>query len=181
MTVKETAANAPTLALGEDVGDGVIALTSSAVSTGDIYSQISTNAATGAIVSMKSNATGCGGLLLAGSPGACNIGPALALGIGNGDALFGVKVATDAAGDIVTGGTGALQASGAYDGTDFKMNYVSGDATGVTSIYGDPILNTNSLPVNGKNMKLTFGASVANTTAAGKYSADLSMIATGKF
>jgi hypothetical protein len=30
-------------------------------------------------------------------------------------------------------------------------------------------------------MKITFGASIANDTPAGKYSADLSLIATGKF
>jgi hypothetical protein len=61
------------------------------------------------------------------------------------------------------------------------MGYVSGDATGVTSTYGDPILDTAGAPVNNMGMPLTFGASAANDTAAGLYSADLSLIATGKF
>jgi hypothetical protein len=60
------------------------------------------------------------------------------------------------------------------------MNFVDG-TTGVTSTYGDSLLDTANLPVNNKNVQITFGASVSNLTPAGLYSADLSLIATGKF
>jgi hypothetical protein len=61
------------------------------------------------------------------------------------------------------------------------MNYVSGDATGVTSTYGDPILNTAGAPANNQNMPLTFAASINNNTPAGDYSATLGLIASGTY
>lgn len=174
---------APTLELGEDAG-GVVALSSSAVSTGDIYTQLSTNAASGAVVRLKSNATSCGGLLRAGAPSACDILPALVgSNITQGQAKFGLMV--DAAADPTGTGTpnGTFQvASGAtYNNSTYELKYAADNLSGVTSTYGDPLLDTNSLPINNKNMKLTFGASISNNTPAGKYSADLSLIATGKF
>lgn len=168
----------PTLKLGKAFGD-VIAMDSSQVFEGSIYTQISTNAASGAVISLKSNAVNCGGLLRAGAPSACDIGPAgTADTITAGEALFGVKTgatSTDADGTIRAFNTGN------YDATNFRMNYVAGNTSGVTGPYGDPILDTASLPANNKNMQLTFGASVANNTPAGLYSADLNLIATGKF
>jgi len=170
---------APTLKLGETSGN-TVALTSSAVSTGTIYTQISTNAVSGAVVSMKSDATGCGGMLLAGDPSHCYIGPAQQGGISQGQALFGVKLGAATA---VGGGSGTYEpvTGSGYNTSTYTMNYVSNDATGVTSPYGDPILDTHALPVNNMNMPLTFGASVSNLTPAGTYSADLSLIATGTF
>jgi hypothetical protein len=167
----------PTLKLGQDVG-GVITLNSSAVYTGTINTQISTNAANGAVISLRSGAVGCGGLINSSQPSGCFIAPALLTDIAASEAKFGVKTAansTDANGTIR-----AVPTSG-YNASTFALNWVSGDATGVTSTYGDPFLDTNSLPANNKNMALTFGASVSNLTPAGTYSADLSMIATGKF
>lgn len=178
---------APTLTLGEDVGGGVIALSPSAVSTGDIYTQISTNAASGAIVRLQSNATSCGGLLRAGAAGACDITPALhADSFGDssqGIAKFGVKVASaaDPTGTGTPNGTFQVANGATYNGTTYEMNYVSGNGSGVTSTYGDPILDTAGAAITNKNMKLTFGVSAANNTPAGKYSADLGLIATGKF
>ena len=168
------ALTAPTLKLGEDNG-GVIALTPSAVSSGTIYTQISTNAVGGAVVSLKSNAVNCGGLLRAGAPTACDIGPASA-GLTLGNALFGVKT-----GAAVDGADGHYDPAGSYNASTYYMGYTAGNATGVTSTYGDPILNTAGAVANNLNMPLTFGASVANNTPAGSYSADLSLIATGKF
>lgn len=179
-----TGVTAPTLELGEDVGGGVIALSSSALSTGDLYAQISTNAAGGAIVSLKSNATSCGGLLRAGASGACNIGPGGTTGtIAAGDAKFGVKAAAAADPVDATNPSGTFQVKSgtSYDGTNYRLNYVAGNGTGVTSTYGDPILDTDNTTVNNRNMKLTFGASISNSTPAGRYSADLNLIATGKF
>lgn len=165
----------PTLKLGEDSG-GVVALSAQAVSSGTIYTQISTNAASGAVVSLKSNAVDCGGLLRSSDKTVCNIGPATA-DITQGNALFGVK--TGAAVD--DGANGKYDPVGNYNASTYYMGFTTGNTAGVTSTYGDPILNTASKPANNLNMPLTFGASVSNNTPAGSYSADLSLIATGKF
>lgn len=166
----------PTLKLGKKSGD-VIALDNE-VSSGSLYGQISTNAATGAIVNLKSSTAGCGGLLRAGSgvgsPTNCDIKPALKTGIANGEAKFGAKInPTDAA---------ALIGLNDYNATTFTLNYNDTDqSTGVTSSYGDPFFSTNSKPVSNQNLEIVFGAAVAPNTPAGLYSAELSLIATGKF
>jgi len=180
--------NLPTVKLGTTVGDSTV-IDSSDTYEGTVYTQISTNAVSGATVYLKSNTTGCGGLAREGAASfaaGCGIKPALAAGINDGDALFGVKTGTAAAAADATTPSGTVRAydsgSGAYySDSVFKMNWVSGDATGVTSPYGDPFLDTNGAPVNNMGMPITFGASASNTTPAGKYSADLSLIATGKF
>lgn len=174
------AAYPPVLTLGETVGD-TTALSADAVSSGSIYTQISTNAASGAVVSLKSGAIGCGGLKRAGAPAACDILPALTGGVAQGEAKFGVKTST--ATGTGTSPTGAFQpvTGSGYNDTTYALNYVAGNATGVTSTFGDPFLDTDGAPVNNKNMALTFGVSVTNSTPAGLYSADLSLIATGKF
>lgn len=173
----------PTIPLGEDLGDGIVALVAGELSEGTIYSQISTNAVNGAVVRLKSNAENCGGLLRAGAPGACDILPALRDGItpaGN-EAKFGVRAvaATDAPGN--SNGTFRTVPESGYNDTTYALNYASGNTSGVTSTYGDPFLDTAGAPASGKNMNLTFGATIANDTPAGLYSADLSMIAVGTF
>ena len=82
---------------------------------------------------------------------------------------------------VGAGANGTLVPSAGYSNATYALNWLIGDATGVTSTYGDPFLNTASKPANNQNMTLTFGASVTNDTPAGLYSADLSLIATGKF
>jgi len=170
----------PTIQLGEAVGS-IKALSPTVVSTGSVFTQISTNAASGAVINIKSSALGCGGLKRAGDPTACDILPALNSGISQGEAKFGVKTTT--ATDTGTTPAGALQpiTGTYYNNSTFALNYVAGNTTGITSPYGDPFLDTNNAPVNNKNMELVFGASVGNSTPAGNYSADLSLIATGKF
>lgn len=173
---------APTLKLGEGTGDAK-ALTSSAVSTGDIYAQLSTNAASGAVVNLKSSTTGCGGLVRVGATN-CDIVAAGAGGIAVNNAKFGAQVVAAANPATNATPTGTLRAAGDtpyYSDSVFKLNYVSGDLTGITSPYGDQFLDTDDAPVSDKNVKITFGASVTNQTPAGLYSADLSLIATGKF
>ena len=177
-----TGLDAPTLKLGDDMGNGVVALQSNNVSEGNVFTQISTNAVNGAVVRLKSNTTGCGGLLRAGPgtvPERCSIAPALLTDVldADADAKFGVKVT---AGTDSGDAEGAFQANANYNGTNFRMNYVDANS-GVTSTYGDEFLNTNDAPALYKNMQLTFGAKAANNTPAGSYSADLSLIATGKF
>ena len=176
-----TNVTAPTLALGETVGDSV-ALVPTAVSTGTVYTQISTNAVGGAVIRLKSSALGCGGLMRAGAPTACDITPALDDGISAGDAKFGVRTsaATDTNGANAAGILQPVTGSN-YNNSTYALNYTVGDASGVTSVFGDPFLDTNNAPANNKNMALTFGASASNSTPAGLYSADISLIATGRF
>lgn len=175
-----TATTPPVLTLGETVGS-TIALVPGVISTGSIYTQISTNAATGAVVSLKSSAVNCGGLLRAGDPTACDIAPAQLTGVSETDATFGVMAAPAAdTGDSPNGTLQAVAASG-YNGTTYALNYTTGNTAGVTSTFGDKFLDTDGAPANNKNMMLTFGVSVTNNTPAGLYSTDLSMIATGKF
>ena len=177
---------APTLQLGEGSG-AEKALSSSAVSTGSIYSQISTNAASGAVVNLKSSATGCGGLLRIGdTTNACDIVPAVGAneGIAVNQARFGVRVAGIAGPSTNAAQFGTFRAANDvpyYSDSVFKLNWQSGDATGITSPFGDPFLDTDGGPVSDKNVQITFGASVTNNTPAGLYSTDLSLIATGKF
>lgn len=176
-----TGTTAPVLKLGETVGS-TVALVPGTVSTGNLYTLISTNASTGAVVNLKSDTLACGGLVRVGATN-CDIGPALQTDInGTTDttAKFGVKAV---AGTPITGSNGIFQivpASG-YSSSAYALNWASGDATGVTSTYGDPFLNTGGAPVNGKQMVLTFGVNVTNQTPAGLYSANLGLIATGKF
>ena len=166
---------APTLKLGKTTGT-VTALDSSEVSTGSLYSQISTNAAAGAIVNLKSNASGCGGLLRAGSgPGSssnCDIAPALTSNITAGQAKFGARFNPT---------NPALVGMNSYNAATYTLNYASDQNTGVTSTYGDPFFSTDDAPVSNENLEIIFGASVAPNTPAGLYSAELSLIATGKF
>lgn len=165
---------APALKLGEKVGD-IVALDSNFISEGSIYSQISTNASSGAIVNLKSGAAGCGGLIRAGS-GTCDILPTQSADVAAGTASFGAKLSLGAA-----DADGELGVEGIYNALTFALAYDNTLATGVTSTYGDPFFNTNGAPASNKNLEVIFGASVAPNTPAGLYSADLSLIATGKF
>lgn len=176
---------APVLKLGEGEADA-LALSSTKVSESSIYSQISTNAASGAVVNLKS-ATSCGGLKRAVATG-CDIAAAGDGNIAAGEAKFGLKIAAaaDLADDKSSGAyqiynTGSTDPVPYYSDSIFKLNYQSSGSTGITSAYGDPVLDTAGAPVNNKNVQLTFGASAANNTPAGLYSTDLSLIATGKF
>lgn len=170
----------PTVKLGEASTN---ALSSQAVSEGSIYSQISTNAAGGAVVALKSG-NQCGGLKRAAT--AANVCDIVAAndnsGITANQARFGIKVAP---GSDPSGATGAFNITGGaspfYSGSIFKLNYTSGGASGVTSPFGDPVLDTAAAPANSKNAQITFGASISNDTPAGLYSNDFSLIATGKF
>lgn len=171
---------APTLVLGEAVGGTARALTPTALSTGSVYTQLSTNAATGAVVNLKSG-TDCGGLKRVGAS-TCDIIPA-AGDFTFGAAKFGVKTATSSGTSGYADASGTLipyTASG-YNDSGYNLNFDDGDTTGVTSTYGDPFIFSNNLPVNNQNMQLTFGASVSNNTPAGTYSTSLNLIATGKY
>lgn len=172
---------APNVNLGTQVGSSnVYALDLASINnTGtNVFTQITTNASSGAIVRLKSNTTGCGGLMRDNNPANCEIGPAVtAETVSVSNKKFGVRVH----GGSATSGT--LQAVGTsiYDDTNYRMGYVVGDLTGVTSTYGDPFLDTNDTAANSAEMQLTFAASADDTTPAGRYSANLSLIATGTY
>ncbi len=175
--------NAPTLPLGEASGGSTVALNPTALSTGTVYTQLSTNAASGAVIRMKSDATGCGGLLRLGDTTHCYIGPATTGGFTFGTAKFGVMTGAS------TGTSGYANASGTlepvtgsgYNSSTYLMNYTAGDTAGVTSTYGDPFLDSSGTTIDNQNMPLTFGASVSNDTPAGTYTANISLIAAGTF
>ena len=236
--------NLPNLTLGEGVPK---ALTSSALSTGDIYTQLSTNASGGAVVRIKSGNPTCSGLALngdcanqiaaAGTTGtfaagtakfgvfvnpttgsstgtgtiALTSGDATVTGTGtawvdtptvkpgdtiwtNGGRAYTILSITNNTELELTANAAATESTAAYTygfgtyrvfgggGTySDTVNTYRFDETNVKSAYGDAILDTNDGVVNGGNIRLTFGASISNTTAAGKYSNAYSLIATGKF
>lgn len=169
------------LELGEGSGSDK-ALSTTKISEGNVYVQVSTNALGGSVVRLKSNATDCGGLIRKDAPtGSCEIAPSQQDGIAAGEAKFGIKTAT--ATDAAASATGVLQpfAGSGYNNNSFTMNFTSGNTSGVTSPFGDPFLGTAGQPASNKNMALTFGASISNDTPAGRYFVDISLIATGKF
>jgi len=177
------ATDSPSLTIGEAISGGQTALDTGHVSTGQDYMQLSTNAQGGATVNLKSTATACGGLLLVGGTG-CIPGQNL-FGSGQtvvaGTANFGLKLGTVAA--VGGSSSGTLQpATGShYDTSHYYIDSDNTNATGVTSTYGSKFVDTNALPVNNKNIDFTIGATIGNNTPAGKYSANLNLIATGIF
>lgn len=157
------------------------ALDSTATDTDTAYSQISTNASGGAIVYMKNSNT-CGGLYRAGaSAGTCDIPP---VGSGNdaiafGTAKFGMRLGTPA---VAGTGSGSITRVADYStSSNYGMNWVSGNATGVSSTYGDAIYNSGGAPVSNQNVPMTFAATASPNTPAGSYSASMNLIAVGKF
>lgn len=166
--------SAPNLTLGTG---GVLSNTTVG-GIGSVYTLLSTNAAGGASVNLKNDVQGCGGLMLQGQPNpttGCNIKPATtAKALTNAEAEFGAKV-------ILTHGTGAAATlTGSWTASNYYMNYVVGDATGVTSVYGDEVMSIAG-PAANEKAQIDFGANAAPLTPAGKYTANLSLIATGKF
>ncbi len=152
--------------------------------TGTIYTQISTNASGGAVVSLKSDEDTCGGLVRDGAAdneAGCGITPITTPGtISDNASQFGMIITG------LGGSTGTTALSGSYHGTNYFMNYVVGDASGVTGPYGDPIFRTTTDgstagPISDGTADLTFGANISGTTPAGVYRANLNLIATGTF
>lgn len=178
-------ANAASSVPGIVLGHGTpLALDSSATDTAINYAEISTNASGGAIVYMTNSNTTCGGLRRV-SAGAtlCDIAPQTTAASAPsilGTAKFGMNVG--AQDNSLSGATGTIAASAPYStASQYGMNWVSGNATGVGSTYGDPIFNTSGAPISNVFVPLTFAASVSNATPAGLYSATMNLVATGTF
>lgn len=173
-TANCTGTDTPNVVLGHGTP---AALDSGARDTAGIYAQISTNAASGAVINMTNN-NACGGLKRAGTA-VCDIAPSnTANAITAGTALFGLNVGTAAA---VGTGSGTITAGTNYGtSSQYGMTY-TGANTGVTSAYGDTIFTTTGAPANNMNVPITFAASASNSTPAGLYTATMNMVATGTY
>jgi hypothetical protein len=186
--VVSTGPNLPAVILGH--GSPVELLDANTVDVGTLYSQLSTNATSGAVVKMRNSNTACGGLSSDGGT-TCSI-PAHNSGSGAGasamtagTAAFGMFVAATSNGP---GGSGSLTPAAAYYNashvtvpTDVWYGMDSTTANNnVISAFGSTLADT-SVPVYRVNGSYTFAATAALTTPAGIYTANLSMIATGTF
>lgn len=167
------------LSLGDD---GVLGFDS--IETAKLYAQLSTNARNGARVYLKSYANDCGGLYIGTSTVEnCFIKPAVGADANMTDnpsvdpdqAAFGVMVAPGA-----LGSGAALAAIAPYTGTDYNMDFATGNGSGVTSAFGDQFMQTTNTASN-RTAEITFGATINNQTPAGSYTTILSLIAAGVF
>ena len=177
------AAVAPALILGHGTPTSI--LDNSAVDTGTVYSQISTNATYGAAIAMRDSNTTCGGLSADGgltcAIPANNTGAGTPAAIVAGTAAFGMYVTN---GTLGTNGVGTLTADPNYnDGTPTHYGMdteTTTDAGSVIGTYGDRVAYTNA-PCYRLNNAYTFAATASLTTPAGIYTANMDLIATGTF
>jgi hypothetical protein len=191
-------ATAPDVTLGHNGGSGPLVIDSSTVddnhSTTPTWTQLSTNATTGAVVRMRASNTSCtnGGLsddggTTCGIPGTgATSAAAIQDGATSGNAAFGLFVSD---GSLSSGGVGASAAAPAYnDGTHTSAgNYYYGMPPATVSTYGSPLFETDATyggspaACSKVNNQLVFAATAAITTPAGIYSGDETLIATGTF
>lgn len=179
-------ANADSALASIVLGDETTGLTAGTVHQSSLFTQMNTNAASGAVVWLRSSTADCGGLVRPGAAN-CDIAPGGTAGFtdASGAARFGVKLgtvaSTTASGSTAATGTVQAATGSSYNATAFKMNFVALNASGVTGPLGDPLLDTDGAMAIDQNMELIFGATSANNTPAGTYSTDLNLIAVGKF
>jgi hypothetical protein len=188
-------ATAPTIEIGH--GGPPLTLDASAVDLAKVYTQMSTNASSGAVVRMKAtNACANGGLSSTGGT-VCNI-PGINGGGGAdgsapaaivaGTAHFGLFVSTSATTVSAPASSGTVIPDGNYnDGTNTTETSASTltfgmdqSGTGVGSTYGDSIMACTA-PVSQVNNHLVFAATASLTTQAGIYTGNEILIATGTF
>lgn len=162
---------APALTLGHGTNT---TLDATAVDTGLVYSQVSTNATNGVTVRIKSN-TSNGGLAGAGTDTIPPVGSgsATASAITAGTAAFGLKIDAGS-------GTGTVTVASTYShATNYGMDTTT-STNNVIAGFGSTVLSS-SAPLNNYNNTWTFGATASNVTPAGIYSANIAAIATGTF
>jgi hypothetical protein len=198
------ATNYPALTLGHNSGTGALTLDPTVVDTAIIWTQLSTNANSGAVVNLRNSNNTCGGLS-ADNNTTCAI-PAVPDGNGAtpgyqagpitaGTARFGV-FADNSVNDLNPAGT--LTPTPAYHDnahqtfpTDvyYGMDTTTADGAGlipkttagsVKSTFGSTVAST-SAPLSHIDMRYIFAAAASLTTPAGIYTANLSMVATGTF
>lgn len=177
------AATAPALILGHGAPTAI--LDTSAVDSGNVYSQISTNATTGIVISMRNSNTTCGGLSADGGATcgipAANAGGATPSVITAGTAAFGMH-ATNGVPD--TNGIGTVTADSNYNDTN-PLHYGMDTETvvdpgSVTGTFGDRVAFS-AAPVYRIDNTYDFAATASLTTPAGIYTANLDLVATGTF
>ncbi len=181
-TLNCVGATAPNIIIGHGAN---LVLDSTDVDSNSVYSQLSTNAQTGATIRMKNSGTVCAGLSRDGGA-VCDIPAAGVLALlTQGTAEFGLQTndagdgaGTTVNGTAVTGGTGTA-ALDAYYASVTADEYAMNEAS-VLSTYGDDIATTAGA-VNGVNIRYTFGATASNTTPAGIYTTNELLIGTGVF
>jgi hypothetical protein len=155
----------PSLTLGHGTNN---ILDASVVDTGDANWSLSTNAQNGAIVRVK------GDTLKAGAND-INAAGASSVAFAAGTEMFGLRVSTSG-----TNITAAAPYNGAANNYGLDVTTALGSGGNVTTTYGDVLANLSG-PVNGSISTITFGATAANTTAAGIYTAAEQLIVSGTF
>lgn len=199
--VGNSGANLPALTLGHAVGGGTPVLDTQTVDTATMYSQLSTNATHGAIISLRNSNVNCGGLSADnGTTCAIPAAGATPTAFTAGVAKFGLYVANgviDDATNPTSPGTGSITASTHYnDGTathygmDITTATAANGAAGgsvpatyngsVIGTFGSVLAYTNA-PCYKISNAYTFAATPSLTTPAGIYKSNMSMIATGTF
>lgn len=159
---------APSISLGATVG-GIKVLDNQAVYTGDIFYQLTTNAATGADLRIK----GASADLVSGSNTIPAFGANLVMPAGT--AAFGMNVNTP--GTPSSGATATVDA--AYPDGTAPTQYAFIKAA-IESTYGDAFATVGG-PTRNANGRLTFGATASADTQAGIYAGKYSLIATPKY
>ncbi len=201
------AAAPPTLILGH--GSPTQILDNNQADTASIWSQLSTNATSGAVINLVNSNVTCGGLS-ADNGATCAI-PAVnggtatatatnAIEANAGTAAFGMFASLSA--PATGGGVGSITPNTPYytaghakqtvpadPDTWYGMDTVTAQANGntpattpgnVKTTFGS-IVASSTAPTYHINNKYVFAATAALTTPAGIYTANLSMIATGTF
>lgn len=162
------AITAPSISLGAPVG-GINVLDNQDVYTGNIFYQLTTNAATGADIRIKGASTS----LQSGGNSIPSIGGITEMPAGT--AAFGMNVFAPG---TATSGTN-LSVDPAYP-NDTSDPYQFALESDTTSTYGDRFAFV-ATPTRDANGRLMFGATASADTQAGIYSAQFSLIATPKY
>jgi hypothetical protein len=184
----------PALTLGH--GTPTLILDTTAVDTGKIWTDLSTNATHGAVIDMRSSNLSCTG---SGGPGGlsadggatCAIPPVGSgasgvLPIAAGTAAFGMWCGAYAVSGAGT--TGSLACNSNFNDTVHTASsppiyygmYTNSGAGGVVGPYGATVASAAG-PTYNDYLEYVFGATASLTTPAGIYNSDLSLIATGTF
>ena len=144
-------------------------LDSTAVDTNNDSFSLSTNASLGVVVRLEGTTLTSGSNTIA----AVNGGSATPSAMTLGTAAFGMDIPTP----------GAMTVNGTYIGTGTPSSNYGLDTTtanSITGTYGGTIASVTT-PTNNDVTSFTFAATAANTTPAGIYTANMTLIATGTY
>ena len=174
--------NPPAITLGHAVGSSTV-LTASQVDIAGVNTQISTNANSGWVVRMKAG-NSCSGSSTNG--GLSSDGGTTCAIAGNGSSAATLTTGAGKWGMCVNKGASTTVDANYSDTVNncpavYSATSLFGmDGSGTTSTYGDQVFSGSGAVSNELNV-LEFVASAANTTPAGVYTGNESLIATGTF